>query len=50
MQIFTKKTGWVSVLRDDVKNLCFWVAVRGYTFYAAGYTEVLAYDDSDSAY
>lgn len=42
MRIFTKRTGWVQVLRDCQRVLCFSVAVQGYTFFLVGYQEVLA--------
>lgn len=47
MRVFTEKTGWVEVIRDDIEHLCMWLAVPGYTFYGASYQEILKVEDND---
>ena len=47
MRAFTKKTGWVPVLKDDVDHLGMWLCVPGYTFYLVAYQEILAVEDTE---
>jgi len=41
MEVYTEKTGWVRVIRDDKKHLGMWLSVPGYTFYFAKYQEII---------
>ena len=43
MQVYTKKTGWVHVIKDDLDRLSMWLDVPGYTFYLAKYQEITKY-------
>ena len=47
MEVFTKRTGWVQVIKDLPSHQCLVIDVRGYTFYLAKYQEILAIDKSD---
>ena len=47
MQVFTKETGWVSVIKDCKDMLCFLVAVTGYTFYFVRYQDVIRVDETE---